>query len=220
MATRIAHQVRGTLTQQPSNAPPAPAPAFAAGLFALAGVLVVNTVLGPLGTEAIDYPITGTLLNQMIGLEVVTVGLAAPLAVVAGVLATRGHRAAPFLGFGPAAYSAYMFLQYVLGPEYADYTPAVLFHTVVFTWGIALTLWSWALATRQPLPPLTSRRRQGYGVLLLLLASFIISRYLPVVLAAAGLPPEFEQARTFYWSIFLLDLGVVGLFPVEGVAAG
>ena len=80
-------------------------------------------VLGPLGTETIQYPFTGTLLNQMIGLEVVTVALVAPLALAAGLLALRGHRAAPFLGFGPAAYTAYMFVQYVLGPEYAEYTP-------------------------------------------------------------------------------------------------
>lgn len=183
-------------------------PAFAAALFTLAGVLVVNSLLGPLGTGTIEYPITGTLLNQLIGLEVVTLALVAPLAGVAGLLALRGHRAAPFLGFGPAAYSAYMFVQYVLGPEYADYTPAVLFHTGVLTLSAALTVWAWTLASRGPLPPLTDRRRRSYGAALLLLAAFIVSRYLPVVLGGE-LPAEFAQARTFFWSIFLLDLGVV-----------
>ena len=70
-------------------------PAFAAALLALAGVLVLNSLLGPLGTETIEYPITGTLTNQLIGLEVVTLALVAPLAGAAGLLALRGHRAAP-----------------------------------------------------------------------------------------------------------------------------
>lgn len=191
-------------------------PAFAAALFALVGVLGVNSLLGPLGTEIIDYPITGTLMNQLVGLEVVTLALVAPFAGVAALLALRGHRAAPFLGFGPAAYSAYMFLQYVLGPEYAEFTPVVLFHTAVFTLSAVLTAWAWGLASRSPLPPLTDRRRRGYGAALLLLAGFIVSRYLPVVLGGE-LPAEFAQARTFYWSIFLLDLGVV--VPVT-LAAG
>lgn len=181
---------------------------FAVGLFTLAGALMVNTVLGPLGTETIRYPITGTLLNQTIGLEVVTLGLVVPLTVIAGLLGLRGGAAAPFLGFGPAAYSAYMFVQYVLGPEYDRYTSVVLLHTVIFALSGALGVWAWVLASRQSLPQLTHRRRRVYAVILLLLGAFIITRYLPVVLGGA-LPSEFAEARTFFWSIFLLDLGVV-----------
>src|SRR5680860_1307344 len=91
--------------------------AFAVLLFTLAAALVANTILGPLGTGAIRYPISGTLLNQVSGLEVVSAGLVAPMTVIAGVLSLRGHRAGAFLGLGPAAYSAYMFLQYVRVPS-------------------------------------------------------------------------------------------------------
>jgi len=213
MSTQTVHSSSGRTTPRPQGAPrqvadSARKPAFAVTLFALTGVLIVNTVLGPLGTETIRYPVTGTLLNQAIGLEVVTVILVAPLALVAGLLALRGHRAAPFLAFGSAAYSAYMFVQYVLGPEYAQYTPTVLFHTLIFALSAALTAWAWVLAARQPVPHLTDRRRRVRGAVLLLLAAFILSRYLPVI-AGGALPAEFAQARTFFWSIFLLDLGVV-----------
>ena len=190
--------------------------AFAGGLFALAAVLMVNTALGPLGTEIIQYPITGTLLNQTVGLEAVTVSLVVPLTLIAGVLSLRGHDVAPFLGFGPAAYSAYMFVQYVLGPEYDRYSSTVLFQTVIFALSGALAVWAWALASRQSLPHLTDRRRRVYDVILLVLGAFIITRYLPVVLGGA-LPSEFAEARTFFWSIFLLDLGVV--VPATLVAA-
>jgi hypothetical protein len=185
-----------------------PPRAFAAGLFILAAALIVNAALGPLGTGMIRYPITGTLLNQTIGLEAVTVGLVVPLMLIAGLLALRGHDAAPLLGFGPAAFSAYMYVQYVLGPEYDRYTGTVLMHTGIFALSGALTVGAWVRASRQSLPHLTTRRRRVYGVLLLVLGAFIVGRYLPVVFDGA-LPPEFAQARTFFWSIFLLDLGVV-----------
>jgi hypothetical protein len=183
-------------------------PAFAMGLFALAAALIVNTLLGPLGTQTIQYPISGTLLNQTIGVEAVTVGLVVPLTLTAGVLAARGHRAAPLLGFGPAAYTAYMFVQYVLGPEYVDYTSTILFHTVVFTLAAGLTISAWVMGYHEPMPQLTARRRRLYGAILLLLGAFIVSRYLPVV-SDGALPAEFAQARTFFWSIFFLDLGIV-----------
>lgn len=194
---------------RPGGAAPSGSPRmFACGLFTLAAVLLVNTVVGPLGTEIIRYPVSRTLLNQTIGLEVVTLGLVVPLTLIAGLVALRGGAAAPFLGFGPAAYSAYMFVQYVLGPEYAGYTSTVLFHTVIVTLSGALGVWAWVLASRQSLPQLTNRRRRASGVILLLLGSFIITRYLPVLLGGA-LPSEFADARTFFWTIFLLDLGVV-----------
>jgi hypothetical protein len=189
-------------------APTASHPAFAVCLFTLAVVLIVNTVLGPLGTESYEYPITGTLLNQTIGLEGVTIALVVPLTLIAGVMALRGHQAAPFLGFGSAAYSAYMFVQYVLGPEYARYTSTILFQTLIFALSAGLTVWAWSLASQQPKPHLTSRRRRISGVILFFLGAFIVSRYLPVVLGGA-LPGEFAEARTFFWSIFLLDLAVV-----------
>ncbi len=181
---------------------------FALALFTLAAALVANTTLGPLGMEAISYPISGTLLNQVIGLELVSLALVVPLTLVAGVLSLRGHRSAAFLGLGPAAYSAYMFPQYVLGPEYPTYTVVALLHVAIFTLSGCIAVWAWVRGSRQVLPQLTARRRRLYGAALLVLAAFILSRYAGS-LTAGRLPAEFAEAHTFYWSIFLLDLGVV-----------
>lgn len=181
---------------------------LAALLFVLAAALSLNTLLGPVGTGVISYPIAGTLLNQLIGLEVVSVCLVVPLTLVAGVLSLRGHRAAAFLGLGSAAYTVYMLVQYVLGPEYPAFTFVALFHIAVFTLAGVVVVWAWALASRQPLPRLAGGRRRLYGLLLLLLAAFILSRYAGAV-TADRLPAEFAEAHTFYWSIFLLDLGIV-----------
>ena len=200
-ATDHAPRPPGTTTRRSTTS-------FAVGQFVLAIALAVNTALGPLGSEVFEYPISGTLLNQTLGLEVVTVGLVVPFLVIAAVMALRGHGAAPFVGFGPAAYSAYMFFQYVLGPQYERYTSVLLFQTAVVALSVAMAIQAWAVASRQPLPHLTGPRRRAHGVVLLALAAFIISRYLPVVLGGT-MPAEFAQARTFFWSIFLLDLGLI-----------
>ena len=181
-------------------------------LVVLAGALVANTLLGPMVGHVLAYPVSGTLLNQLLGLEIVTVLVVAPMALWAAALLRAGHPAAPFLGFGAAAYTGYMFLQYVLGPSYTSYQPAVFWHLAIFSLGCATAAWCWLVAGREPLPVPGARRRRWYGVLLLGLAAFVVSRYLPALtgtVSAAPLPQEYAQAPTFYWSIVLLDLGVV-----------
>jgi hypothetical protein len=101
-------------------------------LLFLAGVLVLNSVLGPLVLDVVSYPITETVENQLIGLELVTAFLVAPWATVAGVAALRGRPAAPIFGFAPPAYAAYIFVQYVLGPEYARYSVTSLADLGIF----------------------------------------------------------------------------------------
>lgn len=70
---------------------------FAATLLVLAAALVLNTVLGPLGVDVLAYPVTETVENQLVGLELVTVVIVAPWCVAAAVLAARGHAAAAAL---------------------------------------------------------------------------------------------------------------------------
>jgi hypothetical protein len=196
------------MTREPSYR----ATAFGVMLLVLAGALLVNSGLGTLGLDLVDYPISQTMLNQLIGLEIVSVALVAPLSAAAGVLALRGHPAAPVLAFGPAAYTAYMFLQYVLGPEYGRYAPVVPLQLALFTLGTALAVWSWTAIDTRRLPRLSRRAERWYGVLLLALAAFVVSRYLSAIAGFVTSEPiaaEFADARTFYWSIVLLDLGVV-----------
>lgn len=193
---------------------------FALLLLALATALVANTVLGPLGFDVIGYPISQSLMNQLIGLEIVSVALVVPLLSLAGLLALRGRQEAALVALGPCAYTVYMFVQYVLGPEYGEYTAVAFLQLGVFTLSGGLLLWGWALAARGRTPALTFARETTYGLVLLALATFVLSRYLGSfagLFTSGRIPAEFAAARTFYWSIYLLDLGVV--VPVT-VAAG
>jgi hypothetical protein len=192
-------------------------------LLSLAGLLLANTALGPLVSGVVTYDFTETIDNQLVGLEVVTVLLVAPVTAWAGVLAMRGHPAAPLLAIGPAAYTSYMFVQYVLGPEYDHYSLTVLFHLALVTLSGGLALWAWRLSADRPPPEGTPRQRRRRGLLLLGLAGFVLLRYAGGLVGAwtgDPIPAEFADARTFYWSIFLLDLGVVvPLTVLAGIGA-
>jgi hypothetical protein len=201
-----------------------------AGLLLLAAALAGNVVAGPLGADVIDYPISTSMDNQLRGLELVTMFLVVPWLVATGVLALRNHPGAPLLAFAPAGYAAYMFLQYVLGPEYSTYSWAVLFHVAVFSLSGWLTLSAWRLAAARPVPLATRAQHRRRACLMLALAGFVLVRYVPVLVGATDgrpLPAELQDGRTFFWSIVLLDLGVVvpltlvaGLASWRGTPAG
>jgi hypothetical protein len=116
--------------------------AYGLTVLLLAGVLLFNSLLGPLVLGAVSYPITETVENQLIGLELVTALLVVPWAVIAGLAALMGRPAAPIFGFAPSAYAAYMFVQYVLGPEYARYSLTSLAHLGIFVLSAGLMVWS------------------------------------------------------------------------------
>ena len=178
----------------------------------LAAALLANSVLGPLVLEVVSYPVSQSLMNQLIGLELVTAFLVVPWAALAGLAALRGNPSAPILGFAPAAYAAYMLVQYVLGPEYAEYSLVALAHLALFVLSAALVLWSWSLSRQAQFPPLGSRQLRTASVILVGLAVFVLLRYAGAVTGAfsgADLSDELMEERTFFWSIFLLDLGLV-----------
>jgi hypothetical protein len=198
---------------RPASAQPMPTHRWLGiGLIALAAGLAANSLMGPLIGDMIRYPLSDTLLNQTIGLEAVSLGLVAPLAIAAGILALRGHRAGPVLAFGPTLYVVYMFVQYVVGPEYLYYPGILPFHLGLFTLGGGLALGAWAAVGRETVPALSRRTEQRYGVLLLGLAAFVVFKWLPALsaaLAGQSIPAESIEDPSMHWSIVLLDLGIV-----------
>jgi hypothetical protein len=199
-----------------------PPASFGVLLLLLAAALLANSLIGPLGLDVVDYPITPTLQNQLIGLEVVTVALVVPWCGYAGIRALRGEPGSALLAFGPAAYTVYMFVQYVLGPEYGDYRAVALFHLGLVALSGGLTLWAWSLSRTATLPARSQHTERVYGAAMLGLALFVVLRYAGAIagsFSATKIPPEFAAVRTFYWSIYLLDLGVVVPATVVGALA-
>jgi hypothetical protein len=138
-------------------------PRLAAGLIALGLGLAVNSLIGPLVVDAFEFHVTETLRNQMIGLDAVSLFVAAPLSVFAGLLVLRGHLLGPALAVGIGAYTAYMFVQYTLGPDYVNLPgdSQVLFplYLVLFTLGWAVALAAWNVLEVERLPRSERRER-------------------------------------------------------------
>jgi hypothetical protein len=111
----------------------------------------------------------------------------------------------------------------VLGPEYGTYELGAFVDLVIFVVGAMLAGWAWSLSLklwRSGPQHGAHAPARGYGWVLLGLAAFVVSRYVGGLVGAWGgesLPAEFADERTFYWSIVLLDLGVV--VPLTLVAA-
>ena len=187
----------------------------ALGLVAIALGLATVAVLGPLVTGVIDYHVTETLRNQTIGLDAVSLLVVAPLSIVAAWLVRGGHIAGPALALGIGAYTAYMLVQYVLGPEYErlpgnnELLFPLYLALLALGWAVALAAWNAFDVER-----LAGSRRRGRlvgGVVLPLLALVVFSRYLPALadwMSARPTDRGYLAGPTFAWTIALLDLGV------------
>lgn len=147
------------------------------GLLTLAASLAVNSLLGPLVAGIVTYPLSETLMNQTIGLEAISLLVVAPWSLGAAVAIYRDHPAGPVLGMAPSSYAAYMFFQYIVGPEYVEYPAVLPLHLAIFvlSWIVLLVARNGVRA--DALPPLSPRRRRAAGGVIFLLAAFVVSRH-------------------------------------------
>ena len=197
--------------------------ALGVGMIVLGLGLALTSLLGPLAGRAIEYPLSRTLTSQTLGLEAVSLLVAAPLAVAAGALALRRHPAAPVLALAPALYSVYMLAQYVVGPDYVRLSRAVPFHLGLFVLAEVMAVRAW----RTTDPELLARRGSPsrdllLAAALLLLSLFVFLRYLPALTGAWSgepIPAEARDDPAMFWTIFLLDLGVAVPASVAAAAA-
>jgi hypothetical protein len=187
----------------------------AIGLAVIACGLASVALLGPCASGVIDYRVTETLRNQTIGLDLVSLFIVAPLCVLAALLALRGHVAGTALALGIGAYTSYMFVQYILGPDYAALPgnnerlfPLFL---LLFAagWIVALTAWHAVDVERVPV----SRRRERLigRVVLPVLAFVAFVRYLPALADWMSASPDdkgYLAGPSFAWAIAMLDLGI------------
>ena len=183
-----------------------------AALIAMGAGLALNSLLGPLVWNVVGYPVTPTMLNQTIGLDAVSLVLVAPLSFLAGALTLRHHPAGAVIALGPAWYTAYMFAQYVVGPDYLSIPVTLLLQLALFILGWTTGLMAWSRIPASDARQEDVRHQRILGIILLLLGGFILLRYLPAFGASfseAPLPAEAVGDPAMFWTILLLDVGVV-----------
>ena len=187
------------------------------GALALLAVgLAANALLGPLALGVIDYHYGESMTNQGIGLDVVAIGLVAPIALFAAWLVHRDRLAGPVLAFIPGTFAAYTAPQYVIGPDYlglpGNNEQFFLLHLHLFLVGIAVVLLAWQHVDRMHLLPdtRTSDRRRTW--VLLGAATFILLRWLPLLpglLTGAISDQVWIDNPTAFLLIAMLDLAIV-----------
>jgi MFS family permease len=188
--------------------------------FVLAASIVVAAILGPLVTGVIRFHLPDSLVVQYEGGEVVTLFVAVPLLIAAGILWRRGERLAPALAFGPATYTAYTFVTAIAGQEYGRYDGnserAFFLYAGLIAVGSAVAVLAAADLLRQPAAtPPDMLRSLTAGIFLLIAAFFALAWIAQVVQVYRGVESiEYQQGPTLFWLIKMLDLGF--LVPALG----
>ena len=188
-------------------------------LICLGVLIATSSILGPLVLGVIKFHVSAGAEAQLVGGEVVSLFIVAPLAVIAGVLWLRGNPLAPTLALGPAGYSLYMYVQYVIGPEYEryfgnnEYAFPLYLTLIILSWSIGIS--AWRALTTTPLPRLSSGMRRTLAALMLMLnvmfAFAWISSIVTVLAGPSAAPAwlEYEKDPTLFWLVRMMDLGFV-----------
>jgi hypothetical protein len=187
------------------------------GLLALGATVATVAVLGPLVLNVLRYRISPTSLNQIIGGDAAALTVVAPITVAVAVLAIRGHPAAPVLALAPSIFVVYTYTQLILGNEYLRlrgnverFFPLLL---AVFILAAAIALRSWNSIPAARLPATSARVDRTAGVLLLVIAAFVVvGLHLPNYLDAMRDHPstvQYLSGPTAFWLVKFMDLGIV-----------
>ena len=121
------------------------------------------------------------------------------------------------LALGPGLWAVYMYLQLAIGQEYLDlpgnserFFPLFL---ALFVLGQAIVVLAWRQVGASGLPSLPRRLEGIAGVVLLVLAAFlVVGLHLPTLVDAMGDAPtslEYTSSPTAFWSVKVMDLGIV-----------
>lgn len=193
-----------------------PSRAMSLTAIALGIGVAVSAILGPLVLDVIQFRVSAGAENQLLGGEIVSLLIVAPLAIAAGVLWGRGDRLAPILALGPAVYAVYTYVQFIIGPDYGryegnnEYAFPLYLALIILGWAVALG--AWTTLGRLDLPAPTDRlRRSLAGVLIVIGVAFALTwaGSIAAVLGGESAPQEYLADPTLFWLIRLMDLGFI-----------
>jgi hypothetical protein len=204
------------MTQQP--APREAGDRRLAGLLVAQGALVVtSSVLGPLVLDVLHYRTSASGLDQIRGSDLAALAVVAPLCVWVGKLARDGHPAAPVLALAPAGFGVYIWTQLLFGSEWGRlpgnvewFSPLLIGVVGV---GIAVAVRATrALRARPPLP-WSRKQERATGVLLLVVAGFVVvGIHLSELVDALRDHPVGVGLLTTpnaFWVVKAMDLGLI-----------
>jgi hypothetical protein len=190
---------------------------LALGFVALAALITTYVALGPLLSERIRFSTSASGLNQIRGGDLAALCVVVPACLAVAWLIRRGHPAGPVLGLAPATFAMYTYSQLALGNEYLDRPGNLerwfLLLLALFVLAAALAVTCWATSPASSLPPTSRRLERGSGVLLLVMAFFVVvGLHLPSFVDALRSPAEgaaYLATPNTFWVVKFYDLGIV-----------
>lgn len=176
--------------------------------------VAITALIGPLGIEWMTFRLSDDAITQFKGGEIISLGVVAPLLILAGWLWIGGHALAAPLAIGPALYICYTYTTAVLGQEPTLYDGNVekfypLLTTLVLAGGItAYAAWgrlSRSPGSTRPHPP----QRWLAWAFIMLGAFFALTWASQVRLVYIGdAPDDYETGPSLFWLIKFLDFGI------------
>jgi hypothetical protein len=185
---------------------------LALSLILLAVGIAANSILGPFVSGIVTYPFSDSVQNMTIGLDTVSLILVAPFGVLAARYVYLGKQTGYIAAISLSAYTMYTFVQFIMGPQYIEYSPVVLLHLALFILAGFILVNAWQRIKYNELPHFNRRRNKISATVLVLLAIFTSLSYIasiPQIIMGGTIPATYIEDPTVYWSIFLLDLGFV-----------
>jgi len=181
-------------------------------LLLLAIGIASNSIVGPFISGIVKYPFSDSIRNMTIGLDAVSLIFVVPLAVFAAVYVYQGKQVGYIAAISPSVYAMYTFVQFIIGPQYIEYSPVVLLHLALFLLSGYIFVNAWHRIQFKELPNFNRLREKICATVLFLLAIFTSLSYIasiPQIFKGGTIPATYIEDPTVYWSIFLLDLGFV-----------
>jgi len=187
------------------------------GLVVLGAAVAVVAVMGPLVLGVLRYRTSATSMNQIIGGDAAALMVVAPVSIAVGVLTIRRHPAAPVLALAPSIFVVYTYTQLIVGNEYLRlpgnverFFPLML---GIFILAGAIAIRAWSSVPAAELPSNSVRADRVAGVLLLVIAVFVVvGLHLPSFLDAIRDQPaavQYLSCPTPFWLVKLMDLGII-----------
>ena len=186
-------------------------------LMLLGALIVIYALLGPMFFDVIHFRTSPSGLNQIRGGDLVALLIVAPLCLACALLARRARRAAAVLALAPAMFAMYTYSQLMLANEFLQlpgnverFFPLLL---AIFLLAAAITMTSWGAVHDDALPPWSRRLEGGSGILLLVVAGFIVvGIHLPSLVDALQTEPTgvaYLSAPVAFWVVKFYDLAIV-----------
>ena len=180
-------------------------------------------LLGPLVGDVIRYHASQGAINQIMGGDIAALFLVAPVSFLAGILALRGHGAAPVLALGPSVFAMYTYTQLALGADIHRYRgnseKFFLIFLALFILGGTVVIGMWTTINGDSLPPTSRSADRWLGGFLLVVATFlVVGLHLPGLMDALRASPsagDYLADPGPFWLVKFMDLGIV----MPGMAA-